>query len=150
MFPLFALLWSFLSLVAIVIVVMLIVKAVNHSQRLRFEAIVAMIQKGVYDPRLLEPRAGSIVTLGWGIALISLGAAIMVGLLVLEKTAALMAGLIPLFLGVGLVITHWLARRLSAQAVRRTEPFPVSLQGLESHSGPPDDDRPQAVPPDGD
>ncbi|MCK4303280.1 MAG: hypothetical protein KAY24_03495 [Candidatus Eisenbacteria sp.] len=150
MFPLFVLLWSFLALAAIVIVVMLIVKAVNHSQKLRFEAIVAMIQKGVYEPRLLEPQAGSIITLGWGIALISIGAAIMVGLLVLGKTAALIVGLIPLFLGVGLVITQWLVRRQSAIAARSTEPFPASLQGLASHSGSPDDDRGQAPPQDGD
>ena len=117
MFPGFVTLWSFLSLTAVVIVVMLIIKAVNYSQKLRADVAVAMIQKGVYDPRFFEPQLGSAATLGWGIALIAAGAAIITGLLVLGKTGGLIGGLIPLFLGSGLVITYALVRRSSAKAV---------------------------------
>lgn len=128
----FVTLWTLLSVAFVIIVVMLIVRAVNHAQRLRSEAVMAMIQKGVYDPRLLEPQPAGVALLGWGIALISVGAAIIVGLLIIDRTGGMIGGLIPLFLGVGLIVTYTMVRRSAAGEKRVAGP--VRFSNERSHS----------------
>jgi|GEM_PF-3123576 len=146
-FFLFVSLWTLVSLAFVIIVVMLIIRAVNYSQRLRSEAMMAMVQKGMYDPRLLEPQPAGTALLGWGIALVAVGVALMVGLLILHKTAALIGGLIPLFLGAGLIVTYVLVRRLAAGEKQVTRPvcFPNEHphgETAEGQAGPPGSDSP--------
>jgi hypothetical protein len=109
----FSFLTTLVALGAGVLIVMLIVRGVNHGQNIRHEAYREALEKGVYDYRLLErPRrkrgAGS---LGWGIVFVAIGIALLIGFLLLGifRESAI-GGLIPLLVGAGLLLFHFVMR----------------------------------------
>ncbi len=87
--------------------------------------IVALVEKGLlpkqYARYMRASRGRGRGLLGWGIALAALGLALLIGLwplgFVVEEPYPLhfgpwmLAGLIPLFIGLALLITYFLARK---------------------------------------
>lgn len=122
---------TLISLTAVVLMVMLIIKAVGHKQKLHHEALMAMIERGVCDPALLTAKRQGYAVLGWGMALIGIGAAVLIGLITLGSAEGLMGGLIPLFVGVALVITHSVVRKSRAEAERNTTPPALHIGGAK-------------------
>ena len=102
-----------MGLIAILIVLyfmMLIRKA-----RQRHEEAMALIERGQYDPGLLaepEKRFRKETFLLAGIIFLAIGIAVLIGLWVMEQINGIIAGLIPCFIGVGLLIFYAILGRI--------------------------------------
>ena len=118
MYQFFTFLTSLIAVAGGALVVMLVVKGVNHSQNVRHEMFKETLESGIYDYRLIRKRrsrSGTAV-IGWGIVFCAIGVALLVGFALLGiLDEAAIGGLVPLFVGVGLILFYLLAGRKAAQ-----------------------------------
>ncbi len=129
-FGFFSFLITLVSVGALVLIVLLIVKSVEHSRRVRQEAFLKALEGGVYDCELLGRKRRSVASLGWGITFIAVGLALLIGFVSLGIIGdALIGALIPLFIGVGLTIFHVLVRRASLGTEANGEPISIAAKG---------------------
>ncbi len=116
----FAFLNTVMALGAGVLIVMLIVRGVNHGQNVRHEAYREALEKGVYDYRLLErpkKKRGS-ASLGWGIVFVATGISLLIGFALLGVFGdAAIGGLMPLLVGIGLILFHVIMRGRADEGV---------------------------------
>jgi hypothetical protein len=134
----FSLIMALMSFGLTIVIVLLIVSAVTKRQRIRQEMFSKMLESGIYDPRLLRPTRQSVAPLGWGIFFIAIGLALMIGLTVMGIfTDGVVGALIPLFIGIGLVVYHMLARRSSADAAENDKPIRIEPKASGSPPTPP-------------
>ena len=127
---------TIISLGALVLIVMLIVRGVTAVTRVRQEAFYKALDKGVYDYRLLgKPRGASTAPLGWGIFFVAVGLGIFLGLAANIDPMILRMGmpgaLIPLFIGVGLIIFYYLSRSKVREAQENNRPVTLPPEGGE-------------------
>ncbi len=115
---------TLVSLAAGVIIVMLIVKSVNHKQNVRHAMFKEALERGVYDPRLIAKKSRGNATLGWGIFFVALGIAELIGFMVLGIfSEAAIGGLVPLFVGAGLILFHMLVGGKKDDTEKNGEPI---------------------------
>lgn len=122
---LFGMTMSIISIGGTVIIIMLIVKAIENGRKTRERAFTAALEKGVYDPRILNPapRAGA-ASLGWGIFFTMVGIALLIGFGILGIAGdAALGGLIPLAIGVGLIVFHVIMKRSAKDIAHNGEPI---------------------------
>jgi hypothetical protein len=103
-----------ISIGATVIILMLIVRAVQHRQTSRERMFMAALEKGVYDPKIMyRGNVGTgAASLGWGIFFAMVGVALLIGFAILGIIGeAALGGLIPLAIGVGLIAFHVIMKR---------------------------------------
>ncbi len=125
----FPMIMTLISLAALVLIIMFIVKAVNHGQRLRKQAFDEALSRGIYDRALLEKKSKGIAPLGWGIFFAAIGIAMFIGFAALGILAeALTGALIPLFVGVGLIVYYTLTKSLREE-VRNGKPIEIPQSG---------------------
>ncbi len=110
----FGVLMGLISISSTVVIIMLIVRAIQNRQASRERMFTAALEKGVYDPRIMNPRSASsgAASLGWGIFFAMVGIALLIGFGVLGIISeAALGGLIPLAIGIGLIAFHVIMKR---------------------------------------
>ncbi|MCK4511625.1 hypothetical protein KAW64_07800 [bacterium] len=122
-----------------VLIVMLIVKGVMSRDRTRKEAFELALQKGIYDPTIIRPnkRPGGNAALGWGIALLGIGIAQVIGFITLGIwNDAAIGALVPLFVGIGLIIFHTIVKRNAVDIEENGKPIQL-VPGVDKTSSDP-------------
>lgn len=123
---LFGMTMALVSIGGTVVIIMLIVKAVHSRQASRERMFTAALEKGVYDPKIMNPQnvsSGS-ASLGWGIFFGMVGLALLIGFSVLGILAdAALGGLIPLAIGIGLVVFHIIMKRNTKDIEHNGDPI---------------------------
>ena len=95
-----------------------------REARQKHEEAMALIEKGLYDPALLaepERKYRKETFLLIGIIFLAIGIAIFIGLLIIGQIDGLIGGLIPCFIGVGLIVFYAILRRIEKQKLEREE-----------------------------
>lgn len=119
---------------AAVVIVMLIVKAIAHKQKVRQETIRMMLDRGVYDYRLIYGKKKGYASLGWGIVFVAIGFGMLVGFISLGLIReGLMGSSIVLLLGVGLIVYHVMTR--TDRDADNEQPIIIKPTGDESRGG---------------
>jgi hypothetical protein len=122
----FAFMSTLISMAAIVLVVMLIVRGFISRDRTRKESFELALQKGIYDPTIIRPkgRHGGDAALGWGIALLGIGLAEAIGFIALGVwRQAAIGALVPFFVGIGLIIFHVVVKRNAVDIEENGKPI---------------------------
>jgi hypothetical protein len=111
---------GFLGFFVIIFGALVLVRWFRHRE------IIAMVDKGLLPEQYTQPPSAGRGRwlVGWGIGLAALGLALVIGLwpigFVTDRSYPLyfgpwmLAGLIPLFIGLGLLITYYLTRQEEA------------------------------------
>ncbi len=116
MYMFFTFLTTLVALAAGALIVMLIVKGINHAQNVRHEMFKETLASGIYDYRLIRKQRRGTAVIGWGIVLCAIGVALLIGFMMLGiMEEAAIGGLVPLFVGLGLILCHLLVGRKTAQ-----------------------------------
>jgi len=92
--------------------------------RQRHEEAMALIEKGLYDPALLaepEKRYRKEMFLLAGIIFLAIGIAISIGLLIIGEIDGIIGGLIPCFIGVGLIIFYTILWRIEKRRLGKEQ-----------------------------
>ncbi len=121
----FGFMTALVSIGSAVLIVMLIVKGFMNGDRTRKESFELALQKGIYDPTIIRPekRPGGNAALGWGIALLAIGIAQVIGFITLGIwNDAAIGALVPLFLGIGLIIFHVIVKRNAVDIEKNGKP----------------------------
>jgi ribose/xylose/arabinose/galactoside ABC-type transport system permease subunit len=119
---------GFLTFFAIIFGTLIVVRWFRHRE------LVAMAEKGLLPEQLAEQaaarRSGSRGFLVWGAVLTGLGLALFLGILPtaivdVGDSPLLIVGLVPLFLGLGLLIVYFVTRKedkaAAAEAAEETD-----------------------------
>jgi Domain of unknown function (DUF6249) len=124
----FAMVQTFVSLAATILVVLIIAKAVERAGQRKHEAFLKVLEAGVYDRKLLKAKTRGHGSLGWGIVFTAIGVGLFIGFAVLGilKEGAIGA-LVPLFTGIGLIVFHSIVKRMASEEKENGEP--VRLPG---------------------
>ncbi len=123
---LFGMSMALISIGGTVIVIMLIVRAIQHGRSVRESAFKAALEKGIYDPTILHPGPNTTgaASLGWGIFFAAVGVALLIGFAALGIFGdALLGGLIPLAIGIGLLLFHAIMKRSARDVERNGKPI---------------------------
>lgn len=108
---------GFLGFFTIIFGTLVLVRWFRHRETM------AMVEKGLLPEHYTQPPSagGGRWLVGWGVGLAALGLALMIGLWPIGFVTArsyplyfgpwMLAGLIPLFIGLGLLITYYLTRQ---------------------------------------
>jgi len=137
----FSIMMTLISLGATILIVMMIFRAVEAGRRARREAFYKALDRGIYDVRLLGGKTGPRrAALGWGIFFVATGLGIFFGLAANVDPLVLRMGmpgaLIPLFIGIGLIIFHYLSRSASKREEQNGEPVRIPpVGGVEKPAG---------------
>lgn len=125
----FPMIMTLISLAALVLIVMFIVRGASQSQRTRKEAFEQALARGIYDRSLLMPRSKGIAPLGWGIFFAAIGIAMLIGFAALDILAEGATGaLIPLFVGIGLIVYYMITKHLRGEDTN-SEPIRIEPAG---------------------
>lgn len=111
---LFGMTMTLISIGGTVIIIMLIVRAIQNGRATRERAFKAALDRGIYDPRIMNPQptGNGAASLGWGIFFAMVGVALLIGFVILGIAGdAALGGLIPLAIGIGLIAFHILMKR---------------------------------------
>ncbi len=125
----FAFMTSLVSIGAGVFIIMLIVRGFMSRDQTRKESFELALQKGIYDPTLIHPRRrrGGNAALGWGIALLGIGIAQVIGFITLGIwNDAAIGALVPLFVGIGLIIFHVIVKRNAVNIEENGKPVQLA------------------------
>ena len=125
----FGFMTALVSIGAGVLMVMLIVRGFVSADRTRQEAFELALQKGIYDPTIIRPakKRGGNAALGWGIALLGIGIAQVIGFITLGIwKAAAIGALVPLFVGIGLIIFHVIVKRNAVDIEENGKPVQLA------------------------
>jgi hypothetical protein len=112
-------------LVAAIIISLVAMRTVSQNRKAHLEAVKVMVERGVYDPRLLPPPSSA--ALGWGLVLGFAGIAMLLGFLIQGNSGGLITAFVFVSVGVALMVLHLLVRRDARKAFRNGEP-PALLQ----------------------
>ncbi len=120
----FAFLMTIISIAGTILMIMIIIKGINRGKEIQQEMYLKTLEKGVYDPRLIEGRPGNgMATLGWGIFFASVGVALFISFIALGIIGNAMAGsLVPFFIGIGLIVFYVIRRKLGGELKENGEP----------------------------
>jgi len=133
----FSLIMTLISSATVVAIVMFVVRGIVQRQRVRQETFRTLLDKGIYDYRLIGGRTGGGThrTLGWGIFFIATGLGILAGLALnpdpMVPRMGAPGGLIPLFIGVGLLVFYFLVRRVQTSTEENGRPVSLPEGGSD-------------------
>jgi hypothetical protein len=133
----FSLVTTLIVLASGVLIVLIISQAVGRARRARYEMFHQMIEKGIYDPRILGVSRGKSrrghATLAWGIILAAIGLAIFIALAVSPAPQALRIGLagalVPLFVGIAFLVFYAIMRKAEQPPEENGAPIVLGREG---------------------
>ncbi len=122
---LFGMTMTLISIGGTVVIIMLIVRAIQNGRATRERAFKAALDRGIYDPRIMNPSptGSGAASLGWGIFFAMVGLALLIGFLILGIAGdAALGGLIPLAIGIGLIAFHIIIKRNQSDIEHNGDP----------------------------
>ena len=129
----FTFLMTLISLGAVILIVLLGLQAERRKATVRQETLFKLLEKGVYDYRLIRPKKRGHAMLGWGIVFTTTGLGLLIGLAGNQDPAVLRNGLpgamIPMLVGIGMIV-FWVVIRKIANGTKENDE-PVILEKRE-------------------
>ena len=136
----FAFLMTLISLGAVILIVLLGLQAERRRSTARQETLYKLLDKGVYDYRLIRPKKRGHALLGWGIVFTASGLGILAGLASNMDPSVLRNGLpgalIPMFVGIGMIIFWVVIRKIANGTSADDEPV-ILEKGADAPVKPP-------------
>lgn len=131
----FALTVIFISLGAMILMLLFFIKAGQKREEQKQETIRMMLERGVYDRELIHPTKKSVAPLGWGIVFLATGMGMLIGFANLGILAqGAMGTAIVTFLGIALIVFYFVRRAIRAREANGSDK-PIILPGAGSTTG---------------
>ncbi len=134
----FALLTTLVSIAALVLIVMMIVRGITHRQNVRHKAYKEALDRGVYDPSLLQKKRRGYASLGWGLVLTAMGIGMLIGFIFLGILSDGAPGVfITLFIGIALIAFHVIVTMRFKDEAQNGEPVKLTDTAVPPSPTPP-------------